>query len=216
VSWRARRMIGSLAAAALLAAGCDSEGASAGSDEADSLADAATINASLSPEEAARLRAQAIAALRAVLPNAETAAYRNIRPGFVGAICGEVGATNSAGQSGPTPFIVTADGTATLSPTPGLALEDPTDTFPSLYARYCASAEELRQISARLEAMRPADVRMGPRAEEEFSLPSDEAPGEPPGEPPGAPREAEQPRRNGDDSFFNSVLRSPRQDEPSG
>ena len=212
MSLRARMRIGSLVAAALLAAGCDSDGGSAASDEADRVADAATINGALSPEEAARLRAQAIAALRAVLPNAETAAYRNIRPGFVGAICGEVAAVNSAGQSVPTPFIVTADGTAILSPTPGLALEDPTDTFPSLYARYCASAEELRQIDARLESMLPPGVAAEPRAEDEISLPRDEAPGV----PPAAPREAQPPRRNGDDSFFNSVLRSPRQDEPSG
>ena len=210
--WR-KSIRGLVAAAALLAAGCDSsvDNAGSGDPEGDIAGDSAMDNTSLSPEEVARLRARAIAALRALLPNADEAAYTRLRPGFVGAICGEVNAGDATGgRSGPRPFIVTADGAAILSPTATLRLEDPTDYFPSHYARYCASAEELRRIDAQIEAMRPSDAMLAPPAPaDDIAVPPDDAPDEP------SAAQREPARRPADDSFFNSVLRSPRQDEPS-
>ena len=214
MSWRARRRIGSLAAAALLAAGCDSDGGPAGTGSAEGAAGAESVstNASLSPEAAARLRARAIAALGTVLPAAATAAYANVRSGLEGAICGEVDAGDALGRR---PFVVTPSGAVMLSTTSELRLEDPNDPFPDLYMQYCASPEELVRLGERMEGMPPPATIPNP-ALDEVPVPVDDNEGAEIGDaPPPAPNEPNQ-RRPADDSFFNSLLRTPRQSTPPG
>ena len=209
-----RRRIGSLAAAALLAAGCDSGGGPAGSGPGDSgvSADGASADASLSPEEAARLRARAVAALTRVLPEAASAAYSNVRSGSAGAICGELDAGDALGRR---PFVVTPNGAAMIGLTSDLPLADPNDPFPDLYMQYCASIEELRRIGEQMEGMQPSAVPLPP-AGEGIPVPIDDTAGaDGVEEPPAVPDQPDR-RRPADDSFFNSVLRTPRQSTPPG
>ena len=214
MSWRARRRIGILAAAALLAAGCDSDGGPAGTEPAEGAAGAesASTHASLSPEAAARLRARAMAALGTVLPAAATAAYANLRIGLEGTICGEVDAGDALGRR---PFVVTPGGAAMLSTTSELRLEDPNDPFPDLYMRYCASTDELLRLGERMEGLQPPATLPVP-ALDEVPVPADDTYGaDIVDAPPPAPNEPKQ-SRPADDSFFNSVLRTPRQSTPPG
>jgi hypothetical protein len=200
--------------AALLAAGCDARSGSGGSGVPESGAsDPALANALLNPEEAARLRAQAVAALAGVLPGAAGAAYINVRSGSAGAICGEVDAGDALGRR---PFVVTPTGAAMLSPTPELRLEDPNDPFPDLYMQYCASTDELMRLSERMERVRPSDAPPSPLGGGETSLPGDDAvAADGAEEPPPAPQGPGQ-RPPADNSFFNSVLRTPRSGTPPG
>src|SRR5829696_2280401 len=156
--------------AALLAPACDSRSGSEGAGLAESggAVDPALANFSVSPEEAARLRGRAVAALAGVLPGAAGAAYANVRSGSAGAICGEVDAGDALGRRA---FVVTPTGAAMLSPTSELRLEDPNDPFPDLYMQYCASAEELLRLGERMQGLQPSAAAPAPPVSGEIPLP---------------------------------------------
>ena len=199
-----------LGAILLVATGCGSDERSAESRQAEEalLADPDLAPRPLTPEEAAQLRARAVAALRAVLPGAAEATFSDVRRGTGGAICGSVDPTAGRTTGAARPFIVTADGAAIVSATPDLRLEDPDDPFPDLYMQLCASVEELRRIGTRMQGLAPPDVMLNmPVADEPLADAAPVAPAE-------RANEARQPPTATDDSFFNSVLRSSRRDEP--
>jgi hypothetical protein len=100
----------------------------------------------------AMLQARVQAAMKAVLQDSEGAAYRNIRPGLADTVCGEVDpARKGGGRAGFRPFIVTPQGAALLARGPVLTFDDPTDSFPDLYIRWCASEEELKRLGPQLD-----------------------------------------------------------------
>ncbi len=181
--------------------------------ESGGASDPALTDASLSAEEAARLRARAVAGLAGVLPGAAGAVYANVRSGSAGAVCGQVDAGDSLG---PRAFVVTPAGAAMLSPTSELRLEDPNDPFPDLYMQHCATTEELVRLGELMKGIRPSDADPTRLGGDQTPLPGDDRVGvEGAEEPPPAPPEMRQ-RRPADDSFFNSVLRTPRQSTPPG
>ena len=216
MSLREKTGIGSwlVGMAALLAAGCDSRSGPGGEGlpESGGAVEPALANLSLSPEETARLRARAAAALIMVLPGAVGAAYANVRSGSAGAICGEVDAGNALGSR---PFVVTPTGAAMLSPTSELRLEDPDDPFPDLYMQYCASAEELLRLGERMAGIRPPGAVPSPPVSGEIPLPGDDSVRADGVEELPPPQESGR-RRPADDTFFNSVLRTPRSSTPPG
>ena len=192
-------------------AACGSGGGAGGN--AGVLPDSASSNLGGSNTQGATsAEARVEAALRAVLSE-PVLRYANVRQGVSGAICGEVETrTRDGGGSGLRPFLVRPEGDAAISPTPTIALEDPDDRFPDLYMAWCASPEELRAIQQRMSRVPlpplPPEI---PVAEppEPSSEPVDVDARDPPRREP-----RPQPRPQEDDSFFNSVVRPPRNAPP--
>jgi hypothetical protein len=191
-----------LAAAGLLA-GCGSSSSGA--------ADAT------GPDEAARLEAHVRAALTGVIPNPDAARFSRLRDGVRGAICGEVEVGRPRTLH---PFIVVPDGTALVSPSPTLRIDDAGNRFADLYVRYCATVEEMARMAESQNDLGPA-AEIAPPGAEAVPVPpaapfDDDAlmpvPEDLPSEPqdPDRSRDPEPPRRGDDDSFFNAIVRPPR------
>ena len=117
----------------MLLAGCGSQDAATGDEPAAPAA--ATGN---SGADAGVIEARVDAAMRAVLQDVEGARYRNVRAGLAGSICGEISPRRtSGGQAGFRPFLVcpTVRVVAAVRASPST----PSDHFPDLYRRLCAS-----------------------------------------------------------------------------
>jgi hypothetical protein len=162
------------------------------------------------------LQARVEAAMKAVLQDSDGAAYRNVRPGLSDTVCGEVDpARKGGGRAGFRHFIVTPQGAALLARGPALTFDDPTDSFPDLYIRWCASEEELKRLGPQLD--RAIASQAGPDGVlgniEDIPPPAlpDNVAG-PAAEPP-PPRPVPSEKMGSGDSFFDSV-RKPV--EPAG
>jgi len=163
------------------------------------------------PEELAQLMPRVQAALAGLVPDALSARYANLRRGTLGTICGEVETGMPAALH---PFIVTAEDVGMVSATPTIRIDDPTDSFPDLYMRHCATVEELRRMDEAMNAVTaalpPLPPESGPPAlVEEPAISEDDVP---PGQEPGQPDESA--RRGDDESFFNAIVRTPRSAAP--
>ena len=164
----------------------------------------------------AMLQARVAAAMKAVLQDPDGARPRNISAGVADTVCGEVDpARKGGGRAGFRPFIVTPQGAALLARGPVLTFDDPTDSFPDLYIRWCASEEELKRLGPQLD--RAIASQAGPDGEigniEDIPPPS--SPGNitaPMPEPP-PPKPVPSEKMGSGDSFFDSV-RKPT--EPAG
>jgi hypothetical protein len=208
-------------AAILLLSACSQQPAEPG-DEADAAApSAAAASAGNLSGDAAGLQARVDRAMAAVLQDPAGARYREVRSGLAGTVCGEVDPSRTGGgHAGFRPFLVTPEGVARAAISPRLSFDDPTDPFPDLYIRWCASAEELRRLEPEL---RRAIARSGGASPPAGTLPGDdpltdsfpaEPGGQPPPSPPSPPAKAESPPDL--DSFINSVKRKPDQPPPGG
>ncbi|MBV8686834.1 MAG: hypothetical protein JOZ90_10685 [Alphaproteobacteria bacterium] len=198
----------------LFLAGCGAR-APAGGDEGadpaaggnDLLGNLAAVNDSNDP---ARLQALIDRAMPSAIPRAKDAAYRNLRGGAGGSVCGEVA------PAGPKrvflPFVITPDALAVVGTTPRIAYEDPNDFLADAWIRWCATPEELQKLAPTLQnAARAA----GPAANEVSAAipppidPSvvqvDPPPPPPPDRPVPAPPPAKPAPPPQIDSFFNSV-----------
>jgi len=168
---------------------------------------------------AAQLEAQASRALSAVLLSPKDAYYWNVRQGSGGAVCGEVDSRKEEGRyGGPRPFVVTPKGIPTVSPPPRVVFENPADTFPDFYIRWCASPEELAKLGTSIPEEQPETNNASATAPE---LPSSSLPADLPSLPaerapvvasPAVPQRpipppAAPPKNSSDDSFFNAVIR---------
>ena len=201
--------------AGLAAAACGSGGGPGGNSAVLPESVPMNLSADLSPEEAARVQGRVETAFRVAITD-PILRYANVRHGVREAICGEVETAAAGGAgTGLRPFIVTPSGEAFVSATPALRLDEPTDPFPDVYMEYCASTEELRAIRQRMEGMRPP-----PPPPVETTIPGAPPPPPlvpveegneadvPPRQPPPAPsRPRPRPRPQGDDSFYNAVVR---------
>ena len=162
------------------------------------------------------LQARVDSAMKAVLQDADRAAYRNIRLGLADTICGEVDpARKGGGREGFRPFLVTQQGAALVARGAVLSFDDPTDSFPDLYIRWCASDEELKQLQPKLD--RAIASRAGPDGSliDLEDIPPPPMPDNvvaPVAEPP-PPKPVPSEKMGSGDSFFDSV-RKPV--EPSG
>jgi hypothetical protein len=165
--------------------------------------------------DVAALQARVDAAMKNVLQDAAGAVYRNLRPGLADSICGEVDpAKRGGGHSGFRPFILGSDNAVILSRGPTLSFDDPSDPFPDLYIRWCASDEELKQLGPQLDrslarAAGPDNILPGvddiPEPEPEPAEPA------PAARPVPVPSE----KMGSGESFFDSV-RKPREPAPAG
>lgn len=202
-------------AAILLLSACSQEPADPG-DEAEVTAppEAAASAGSLSAD-AAGLQARVDLAMAAVLQDPRGARYRDVRSGLAGTICGEVDPRRTrGGHAGFRPFLVTPEGVARVATSPRLTFDDPTDTFPDFYIRWCASAEELRRLEPELRraiagsggAVPPGDPLPGVEPLPE-PLPGDQP--SPPAPP--VPSGKAEARPADVNSFINSVKRKPDQ-----
>lgn len=162
------------------------------------------------------LQARVEAAMKAVLQQSEGAAYRNVRPGLMDTICGEVDpARKGGGRAGFRPFIVTPQGAALVARGPVLSFDDPTDSFPDLYIRWCASEEELKSLGPKLDRAIASQAGADGVLGNVEDIPPPPPPGDeaaPPPEPP-PPRPVPSEKMGKGDSFFDSV-RKPV--EPAG
>ncbi len=155
----------------------------------------------------AMLQARVEAAMKSVLQNSEGAAYRNLRPGLSDTICGEVDpAKAGGGRAGFRHFIITPQGAALLARGPVLTFDDPTDSFPDLYIRWCASEEELKRLGPQLD--RAIASQAGPdgmlgNVEDIPPPPPPDNVAAPLPEPPPKPVPSEKMGKG--DSFFDSV-----------
>lgn len=203
-------------AAILLLSACSQEPAGPG-DEAEATAPpgAAAPVGNLSGD-AAGLQARVDLAMAAVLQDPRGARYRDVRSGLAGTICGEVDPRRTrGGYAGFRPFLVTPEGAARVATAPRLTFDDPTDTFPDLYIRWCASAEELRRLEPELRraiagsggAVPPADPLPGVDPLPDPFL--GDLP--PPPVPPPLPSARGENRPPDVNSFVNSVKRKPDQ-----
>ena len=209
-----RRVIRSLlpTACSLALVACGSNGSGA-SDDSQA---AAPVENAAGPASAASHLPRVLAAMAVLLADPASALYTNLRDGSVGSICGSVAVPRPDGtHAPPVPFVVTPDGLALVSATPRLAWDAPEDPFPTAYARWCATPEELDAMRAAIAASpAPPPPEEPPPAEE---LPEDDpAPQAPP--PPSRPRVARPPARPpttrpeppadpNDVSFTNAVRR---------
>ncbi|HEY5722324.1 MAG TPA: hypothetical protein VIT45_08375 [Allosphingosinicella sp.] len=201
----------------LLLAACGSEAPDQAAEDAPAAPQPAlAASGNEAAADPAMLQAKVEAAMKAVLQDSEGAVYRNVRPGLIDTICGEVDpARKGGGRAGFRPFIVTPQGAALVARGPVLSFDDPTDSFPDLYIRWCASEEELKSLGPQLDraiaSQAGADGVLG-NVEDipPPPLPGGEAAQIP--EPP-APRPVPSERMGKGDSFFDSV-RKPV--EPAG
>lgn len=154
-----------------------------------------------------------LAAMGALLVDPGSARYSNLREGSVGSFCGTVAVRQPDGtHAAPVPFVVTPEGVAHVSATPHLSWEAPEDPFPTAYARWCATPQELEAMRAAIAAS-PAP----PAPDEPLPLdePADDdaAPVVPPPEPGAARQPVRQPVPKwepadpNDVSFTNAVRR---------
>ena len=97
-------------------------------------------------DPAAQLEARAREALADLAANAATVPLRNLRAGVGGAVCGEV---ESGGEF--RGFVIPPEARPVIARKAGLDLDDIDDPYPSLYIRWCASAEELVRLTPQLE-----------------------------------------------------------------
>ncbi|HMJ93413.1 MAG TPA: hypothetical protein VK472_04870 [Allosphingosinicella sp.] len=201
----------------LLLAACGSETPDQSAEEAPALPPAtlpATGNeAAMDP---AILQARVDSAMKAVLQDSDGAAYRNVRPGLMDTVCGEVDPAGKGGRrTGFRPFIVTQQGAALVARGPVLSFDDPTDSFPDLYIRWCASEEELKRLGPQLD--RAIARQAGPDGVlgNIEDIPPPPLPPDAAGPPPEAqpPKPVPSEKMGKGDSFFDSV-RKPV--EPAG
>jgi len=209
---------------AALLAGCgakDGDDAGAGTGGGAG-AEGANIPAGVGVEDPARLQQRVDAAMAAILPKPGQARYAAVRSGVAGAICGQVDAVQSNGKyAGLRPFVVTPEGAAIVSISARIPFDDPVDEFPDYYLRWCASPEELATIGSRVE-VNASDMPPPPSADILPDVPANlDVPATAPPPPPApgpAPPDARwggagksgtkaPPRTNGDDSFYNVVVR---------
>jgi hypothetical protein len=123
------------------------------SQQDDDQANAAAANAAQPPanaaapaaDPAAQLEARAREALADLAANAATVPLRNLRAGVGGAVCGEV---ESGGEF--RGFVVPPEARPVIGRKAGLDVDDIDDPYPSLYIRWCASAEELVRLTPQL------------------------------------------------------------------
>lgn len=176
--------------------------------------------AAMSP---AQLQARAEAAIGAI---AKDPRFSEIRGGPLNAVCGKVDSKLPNGKyAGPRPFVVTPEGVAVISVTPSIMFDDPTDPFPDLYIRWCATPEEMQTIGPAIartaEAPPPPPAELPPETIDPVPtgnwgvVPGAAPPPAPKAaEPaPAAPKEKTPPppvkRQPGDeDSFMKSVIRA--------
>lgn len=205
----------------LLLAGCGAE--SQGDDatgEPGMAAGAENLLADTGAEDPAKLRARVLAAMAPILPDAASARYGGIRSGVAGSVCGQVEAKSADGKyAGPRPFVISPQGVAVISPTAQISFENPEETFPDFYIRWCASPEELATIGPRV-AIDEAGMPPPPTADVIPEVPADldvPVPPPPPAQIPvppdtrwggdGKAAGKAPPRTSGDDSFYNVVVR---------
>ncbi len=196
-------------AAILLLSACSQQPAEPG-DEADSAAPPEAAASAENPAgDAAGLQDRVDRAMAAVLQDPAGARYRDVRPGLAGTVCGEVDPKRrGGGHTGFRPFLLTPEGVARVAASPRLTFDDPTDPFPDLYIRWCASAEELRRLEPEL---RRAIARAGEAAPPVEALPDaselDNLPAPAGTEPAAAPADEPEARPADVDSFLKSVKR---------
>ena len=193
----------------LLLAGCGSEAPEQSAEEAPAVPSAALPamgnEAAVDP---AMLQARVDAAMKAVLQDSDRAAYRNVRLGLADTVCGDVDpARKGGGSAGFRPFLVTPQGAALLARGPVLTFDDPTDNFPDLYIRWCASDEELKRLGPQLDRaiarqagpdgslIDPEDIPPAP-VPDNVMVPAPEPP---------PPRPVPSEKMGKGDSFFDSV-----------
>jgi hypothetical protein len=179
----------------------------------DSSAQAGNISADGSTTAGGPM-ARVLAAMASVLVDPSAAQYSNVREGSARSVCGSVAARQRNGTHGPAlPFVVTPEGLALVSPTPRLAWNEPEDPFPTAYARWCATPEELEALRAQIATspvprapeVPPADLDFGNEADPPAPV---ELPKEAPSPTPRRPAPAEPPSDPNDVSFANAVRRS--------
>jgi hypothetical protein len=206
-------------AAVLLLSACSQQPAVDGEEGDDAATSAAESAAGNGAAGGPGLQERVDRAMAAVLQDPGGARYRNVRSGLAGTVCGEVDPRKTGGgHAGFRPFLVTPEGAGRVAASPQLSFEDPTDTFPDFYIRWCASAEELKRLEP---ALRRAIARAGGTAPPEPSAeePLPEAPPADAGAQPAAPSPAEPSGRTESrppdvDSFLKSVKRKPDQPPP--
>lgn len=197
-----------LLALSLLLAGCGSETPNEAADEAPAAPPALPLPGNEAAPDMAMLQGRVDAAMKTALQDSEAAAYRNVRPGLADTVCGEVDpAKKGGGRSGFRPFIVTPQGAALLARGPVLTFDDPTDSFPDLYIRWCASEEELKRLGPQLDRAiahqaGPGGSLIDPEDIPPPALPDNVAAPMP--EPP-PPKPVPSEKMGSGDSFFDSV-----------
>jgi hypothetical protein len=181
----------------LLLAGCGSKNAADSNDAAGALPPELTPNmAAVDANKAAQVQALIDKGLPAVLPDARSAQYRNVRPGGAGSACGEVSGKSTHGF---VPFVVSPDGIAVVGKSAKIAYEDPNDFLADAWIRWCATPEELKNVAAAVQKAKPDALPAN------FSLPPDVPPPAAAAEPAAKPTKPPPPPQIG--SFFNSVAR---------
>ena len=135
--------------------GCGSQGGSeagGGGGRSGAVDEAALAREALLAEEAA-LGPGPDALIATAMPglvDPAKARYRNVRPGIGGGACGEVSTPVGKAQGPFRPFVITREGVAVINATPAISFRDPTDVFPDLYMRWCATPEELQGLAPEL------------------------------------------------------------------
>ena len=206
------------AALLLLLAGCGSDdgGAGAGGDPRDrqdadaaAAANAMLANLAAPAEDPARLREIVARAMPLALPGAKDAAYRNLRSGAGGSVCGEVAPKAAAGAPAFRPFLVDPGGVALVAAAPELKLDDPNDFFADAWIRWCATPQELQTIAPKLRQAATAPPPPPPGQVDAANPPQlPAAPPSPPVAPP--PRRPAPPQPPATiDSFVNAVRHNP-------
>lgn len=207
-----RFLLSALSGFALAACGSNGNGAS-GNQAAAPVQNAAAAAPAADPMP------RVLAAMAALLADPASALYSNLRDGSVGSLCGAIAVPQPDGShAAPVPFVVTPGGEALVSATPHLAWDAPEDPFPTAYARWCATPEELEAMRAAIAASPPAPPPEDPPPADD--LPLDEAAPPPAPPPPPRPRLTSPPPRPPaarpeppdptEDSFFNAVRRPDR------
>jgi hypothetical protein len=183
----------------------DANGANEAPDPAAEALAAANLLAADEAQDPAVLEARVERAMSGILRDPGSARYASIRAGMARSICGEVDSKQEDGRRGGfRPFVVTPEGVAVVSTTTGIGFGDPADIFPDYYIRWCASPEELIRLGPAIRTPPPAPLDLNIQAEipdDSLLAPSPDRPGPAPARPPRPPR------ADGDDSFFNSVVR---------
>ena len=145
--------------ALLLLAGCNSQDDAASGGGGQSAVPGADLAALQNQNGAnpAELQARAAAALSSILVDSASARYANIRAGASNAVCGDVDFKQVGGKyTGFRPFVVSPEGVAVISRNPTVVFNDPNDPFPDFYIRWCASPEELKNLTTRVAAGDPS------------------------------------------------------------
>jgi len=148
-------------------------------------------------------------AMRQILRDPGSTSYGELRSGLGGSICGTVNlARRAGGELDLRPFVVSPEGAAFLSGSPGINIADALDPFVDAHMRWCASPEELRSIQDSLANIAVA-APSAPLSEDIPEL-SSPAPSEPPMTNPNAPATPFNEQSERDLTFQNAVVRSSR------